>query len=91
MSIKHFRLTDHARSEIARRRVSLEEIRGVLENPEQIVTARANEKFYQSRVQFGEPPMTYLVRVLVDVSQTPPSVITAYRTSKMEKYMRRQE
>jgi hypothetical protein len=28
----------------------------------------------------------YLVRVIVDVEQDPPVVVTAYRTSKIEKY-----
>lgn len=31
----------------------------------------------------------YLLRVFVDVDRDPPDVVTAYRTSKIEKYWRR--
>jgi hypothetical protein len=33
---------------------------------------------------------TYLVRVFVDVDRRPAEVVTVYRTSKMEKYWRRE-
>lgn len=42
----------------------------------------------QARVAMGDPPKTYLVRVIVDVDRRPAEVVTAYRTSKMAKYWR---
>ena len=44
-------------------------------------------KVYQSRVDFGSGE-TYLVRAIVDDTLDPPVVITAYRTSKIDKYWR---
>jgi hypothetical protein len=43
---------------------------------------------YQSRIEAGKPPQKYLLRVFVDVDREPPDVVTAYRTSKIDKYWR---
>jgi len=45
---------------------------------------------YQSRTEFGEPGRTYLLRVFVDIDRTPATVVTAYRTSKIDKYCKRE-
>jgi hypothetical protein len=42
----------------------------------------------QSRLEFAG--RRYLLRMLVDVDRSPTEVVTAYRTSKIEKYWRRQ-
>lgn len=36
----------------------------------------------------GSPEKTYLIRVVVDVDRAPCEVVTAYRTSKVDKYWR---
>ena len=59
----------------------------VLNNPQQVVAAMGGRKVYQSRVDFGSGE-TYLVRAIVDDTLDPPVVITAYRTSKIDKYWR---
>ena len=40
----------------------------------------------QSVVEIGRKP--YLVRVMVNETASPPTVVTVYRTSKIEKYWR---
>ena len=40
---------------------------------------------HQSRLRFEDGKM-YLLRVVVDEDDLPPVIITAYRTSKIEKY-----
>lgn len=40
----------------------------------------------QSRIELKG--RIYLVRVFVDIDRVPPEVVTAYRTSKIEKYWR---
>jgi hypothetical protein len=40
---------------------------------------------HQSRLRFEDGKM-YLLRVVVDEDEHPPVIITAYRTSKIEKY-----
>jgi hypothetical protein len=41
---------------------------------------------YQSRMEYEEPGKIYLLRVFVDTDRRPAEVVTAYRTSKLEKY-----
>ena len=59
---------------------------GVLAAPEQREAVRPGQDVLQSRVESERK--TYLVRVVVDVDRSPPEVVTAYRTSKIEKYWR---
>ena len=87
-SITNYRITDHARDEMARRQVTEEDVAKVLAAPEQSETVREGRKVYQSRLQSGEPPSTYLLRVFVELDRDPPEVVTVYRTSKVAKYWR---
>jgi len=86
--VTDYRLTDHAQFEMARRQITEAEVVRVLSAPEQIEIVRPGRAVYQSRVKFGKPAQTYLLRVFVDIDQQPPEVVTAYRTSKIEKYWR---
>jgi len=86
--ITEYHLTNHARTEMARRQISESDVAGVLSLPEQIETVRVGREVYQSRIEAGEPSRTCLLRVFVDVDREPPEVVTVYRTSKIEKYWR---
>ena len=86
--ITEYRLTEHARLETRRRHISEAEIAQVLAAPEQTEAVRPGRVVYQSRVEFGEPAQTYLLRIFVDIDRRPAEVVTAYRTSKVEKYWR---
>ena len=83
--IENFRVTDHARLEIARRGISEEILARVITQPEQIVDSHSGRKAYQSRIEIGGK--LYVVRAIVEETD-PMMVITAYRTSKIEKYWR---
>ncbi len=87
-SITNYRVTDHARDEMVRRQVTEEDVAKVLAAPEQTETVRKGREIYQSLLQSGEPPKTYLLRVFVDIDRIPPEVVTVYRTSKVAKYWR---
>ena len=78
----------HALFEMARRQISEDVVRSVLSAPQQSVRARAGRMVFQSKIAAGDPPTTYLLRVFVDVDRSPAEVVTAYRTSKIEKYWR---
>ena len=82
----HYRLTDHARFEMGRRGITEGEVTHVLSAPEQAELVRPGRAIYQSRVEFDEPAKVYLLRVVVDLDRQPAEVVTAYRTSKVEKY-----
>ncbi len=90
-SIQTFRLTDHAKLEMARRQISETEVAQVLSAPEQTESAGRGRQIYQSRVIWGQAGKTYLLRVMVDTERKPPEVVTAYRTSKVTKYWRRKQ
>ena len=84
--ISEFAITPHALFEMKRRRLSEEVVRKVLADPEQRIKVRPGRHVLQSRVSMEG--QTYLVRVVVDIEATPVEVVTAYRTSKVEKYWR---
>jgi len=86
--ITTYRLTDHARLEMARRQISEAEVGRVLAAPEQTECMREGRAIYQSRVERGEPPTIYVLRVVVDIDREPSEVVTAYRSSKVQKYWR---
>jgi hypothetical protein len=86
--ISDYIVTDHAAFEMVRRQIPEAVLRRVLADPEQQLEAREGRVLLQSRVKMGVPERTFLVRVLVDVDREPAEVVTAYRTSKVEKYWR---
>jgi len=88
MPIRTYRLTDHARLEMARRQISAAEVGQVLAAPEQTECVRKGRAVYQARMERGEPPKTYVLRVVVDIDREPSEVVTAYRSSKVQKYWR---
>ena len=86
--ITNYRLTEHAKEQMARRQISQDDVAKVLAAPEQIVAVRQGRNVYQSRIKAGKPPQRYLLRVFIDVDREPPEVVTVYRTSKITKYWR---
>lgn len=82
-----FRLSRHAEWEMTRRGIPLALVQAVMGHPEQrlVDESRADRWIYQSRSPFEDGKM-YLLRVVVDEGEQPPAVITAYRTSKIDKY-----
>ena len=84
--ITAYRLTDHAQLEMERRGITEPEVAQVLSEPEEVELVRPGRAVYQARIHYREPSHAYLVRVFVDVDREPPEVVTAYRTSKIEKY-----
>lgn len=81
-----FRLTHHAKEEMARRQISEDVVEKVLQAPEQIIEERGGRKSYQSLVDMEGK--TYLVRAIVEEWVEPAVVVTIYRTSNVGKYWR---
>ena len=82
-----YRLSTHAQEESERRGIPRSLLEAVLENADQVVAERGVVKAYQSRCEIGGK--IFLVRVIVDGSVDPAVVVTAYRTTKIEKYWRK--
>ena len=89
--MKDATLTPHAEFELKRRGLTEEIVRRVIEEPEQSEPVRKGRWIYQSRVSMESPPKIFLIRVIVDIEPFPPEIVTAYRTSKIAKYWRKEE
>jgi hypothetical protein len=63
-------------------------VRQVLADPEQRTVVRPGREVLHSRLDLAG--RRYLVRVFVDVDRSPVEVVTAYSTSKIDKYWRKQ-
>jgi len=83
MDLSQAVLTEHALEQMAKRQLAAADVGHVLAAPEQVVEVRPGRVVVQAAV--GD----YLLRVFVDVDRTPAQVVTAYRTSKIEKYRSR--
>ncbi len=83
-AVLDFVLTAHAISELARRGLDEAIVRQVLTDPEQRVVVRPGRELAQSRIELAG--RRYLLRVFIDVDRSPAEVVTAYRTSKIDKY-----
>lgn len=82
--VLNFTITPHAANEMRRRGIEEELVRRVLLAPEQREAVRAGRDVLQSRVEIQGH--VYLLRIFVDVDRSPREVVTAYRTSKIDKY-----
>jgi len=80
MIFRNVTFTKHALEQTAKRQISIVDVRKVLEAPEHILVVRPGRVVVQGMA--GD----YLLRVFVEVDRNPPEVVTAYRTSKIEKY-----
>jgi len=83
MSEPTYRISDHAREEAERRGIPLDILQTVMESPGQIIEAHSDRKAYQSKVEIDGK--LYVVRAIVEMTD-PLTVVTVYRTSKVEKY-----
>ncbi len=76
-----FRFSSHAEEELMERGIPKAIVLSVLEDPEKVLPAKNGRSAYQSRVDINGK--IYIVRIIVEPDGT---VVTGYRTSKLEKY-----
>lgn len=81
------RLSRHAESEVERREIPKDWLSSVIEAPEQRIQQPGGIEIWQSRFTSGDGKI-YLLRAVVAAGKVPPTVVTVYRTSKIEKYWR---
>lgn len=79
-------ISDHARFEIARRQLSEEVVTSVAQNPQQVVKLKKERKVCQSKYYDSTEDRETLLRVVCEERHDLLFVITAYRTSKIDKY-----
>ena len=83
-----YRITAHAKSEMARRGISESQVVAVLSNPGQTLPVREGRQVLQSRLALREGGKQGLLRVFVDIGPDLGDVVTVYWTSKITKYWR---
>ena len=82
-----FRLSKHAEQELRLRSIPRNYLDQVLAHPQQVVVEYGGRKAYQSKIDFGGGKI-FLLRVIVDDRADPAVVVTAYRTTRIDKYWR---
>ncbi len=85
-----FRLSRHAEEEMIRRQIPQEWVDALLDAPEQTIPQPNGTEVLQSRFAAKDGRM-YLVRAVVAITKQPAIVVTVYRTSKIEKYWKREK
>ena len=79
-------LSKHAHEQAARRGLSEEIVLAVAREPEQRLVVRPGRELRQSRVAMPTGGTLYIIRVVVDAGPSAETVVTVYRTTKIEKY-----
>lgn len=79
-------ISEHASEQSSRRGLSDSTVLEVARAPEQRVVVRPGREIRQSRITMPAEGKLYLVRVVVDIGPQTQTVVTAYRTSRIDKY-----
>ncbi len=79
-----YRLSQHARQQMAARGISEQAVDAAMQSPEQIVDEANGKKCYPSRWNRGGSE--FLLRLIVADDVTPAVVVTVYFTSQIDKY-----
>ena len=75
-----FLFTEHALLQMSKRQLTELEVRQVLASPDEVLSVR------EGRIVAHGMLGNYLLRVFMDVDRNPLDVVTAYRTSKIDRY-----
>ena len=79
-------LTDHAKFETNRRQLSEETVISVAQAPEQFIRLPKGRRICQSKYYDSQESKEMLLRVVCEEKNDLLLVVTAYRTSKIDKY-----
>ena len=79
-------LSDHATRKMARRLIPEADVRRILACPDQVMVLGAGRVVAQGPITPAGAKSAHFLRIFVDVDRFPPVVVTAYKTSKIQKY-----
>jgi len=77
--------SNHALKQMEIRSISEEVILEIMVNPDEILNQDVSTSIYTKLI--SEFENRYLYRVFVNITKRPPLIITAYKTSKIDKYV----
>ena len=83
--MKRLVISEHARFEMQRRAISEQAVRQVAVSPQQVVSSRKGREVRQSQWEDPKQGRTVLLRVVVQEREGEIFVVTAYKTSKIQK------
>ena len=78
--------SEHAIFEINRRQIKIEDIEFLLKNPPQKIPSKKNRTIIQGKYYDQKYNKEMLLRIIGEESESSFYVITAYKTSKIDKY-----
>jgi hypothetical protein len=85
LNLQDLIFTDHALEQINLRGITVNDVMSALADPQEILLTEEKRIIVQNIIQ--EPTgRNYLLRIFIDIDRAPHVVVTAYRTSKIEKY-----
>ena len=84
-------ITNHARFEAQRRLIDLELVQAIVKNPGQKIPSQRARIVFQSKYYDKIEDKEMLLRVIVAQSGDALKVISVYKTSKIDKYWRREQ
>lgn len=79
------RFETHAENQIKERKLNKSQIEETLVNPDQLLNSKKNRKIAQKIFKIGR--LKFLLRVICTVENSDFVVISAYRTTRIEKYL----
>ncbi len=79
-----YKLSLHAKNQLRTRNIPEEIVFSILSKPDKYFQQDDCLKVYQKIIEQDKKP--YLYRVFINICKKPPLVVTAYRTSKINKY-----
>ncbi len=85
---KPLRIPPHTIQNLSDRQISLEEVERTLEQPESIVSGYGVRRIYTRRYVDKVLDQEMLLRVVVEETETERVVVTVYKTSKVQRYMK---
>ncbi len=85
--LTRYRLSSHAADKLIALGISVSQLEQTLMRPEERIYSESGKYFYQ-RLYERPNGKKYLLRVLVDEAQEPPSVVTIYVASRFQRYRR---
>lgn len=88
--MKRVFISEHARFEMSRRRIPEEMVLATATAPHQVLPSTKGRKVYQSRITEATTRRQFLLRLVVEEKDDMILVVTAYKTSKLDKYWQKE-
>jgi len=84
MAAREYKFSKHAETRLRARGITYAQIEEVLNNPQKVISQSECVTVYQGKVT--SDGILHLLRIFINTCKDPNLIITAYKTSKMEKY-----